>query len=227
MTAPRSVFFDLDGTLLDTAQDLHAALNRLCEEESRPLTKYADFRGLVSQGSPAMLRLGFDCEPSAPDYERLRNRLLTLYAQDICTFTTPFPGVDQLITVLEGNAIQWGIVTNKPAWLTDKLLLKLGFAANAVCVISGDTLPRRKPEPDQLLHACDLARCVPDQSVYVGDARTDITAGRSAGMSTVAAAFGYIPAHDNPAQWQADLVIDAPLQLLDWLAIPTFDGASG
>ena len=225
MASPKAVFFDLDGTLADTARDLHAALNRLCEEEGRPPSSYEAFRPNVSQGSPAMLRLGFDCGPGDPDYERLRERLLLLYERDICSHTTLFPGVEQLITELEEGGYHWGIITNKPGWLTDKLLDRLDFGGNAVCIISGDTLARRKPDPDQLLHALESADCKPHQGIYVGDARSDIVAGRAAGMRTIAALFGYIPLHEDPHDWQADAAIDSPLELLDWLSAATFTGS--
>ena len=211
------ILFDLDGTLADTARDLWAALERLCEEEQRPAPAYELFRPVVSQGSPAMLQLGFDCEPTHPDYPRLRARLLDLYHQDIASHTTLFPDIEHLIATLERGGYRWGIVTNKPGWLTEPLLEQLGFGSNAACVVSGDTLPQRKPDPEPLLYACRQAACPPARCAYVGDARTDITAGRRAGMHTVAASFGYIPSGEDPRTWQADTVIDAPLELLDWM----------
>ena len=214
----RSVFFDLDGTLADTARDLHLALDRLCEEEGSSKAPYDAFRPIVSQGSPAMLRVGLGVSPEDPHYERLRARLLTLYSEEICTHTTLFAGTDRLIAQLQERGFSWGIVTNKPGWLTDKLLEEMQFGSSAACIISGDTLPRRKPHPDQLLLACQYAGCSPTDSVYVGDARSDIVAGRAAGMRTICALFGYIPPHEDPLSWQADADIDSPLALLDWLA---------
>ncbi len=214
-----AVFFDLDGTLADTAADLYAALCQLCSEEQQTPPPFADFRRIVSQGSPAMLEMGFQIGPKDTIYEELRDRLLTYYHQDIASHTSLFPETDEVLTALAAAGIQWGIVTNKPGWLTDALMKEMGFGADAVCVISGDTLVRRKPDPDQLMMACEAAQCTPRDAVYVGDARSDVVAGKAAGVRTAAASFGYIPPHEDPNSWGADRVIASPLELLDWLGV--------
>ncbi len=95
-------------------------------------------------------------------------------------------------------------MTNKPASLTEPLLEQLALASRSACIVSGDTVTPRKPHPAPLLHACELAGVRPKQTLYVGDAERDIEAGRRAGMMTVAAAYGYIPADEDPARWGAD-----------------------
>ena len=211
------VLFDLDGTLADTARDLLKALERLCAQESVAPPDYERFRRVVSQGSAAMLNLAFEGALGEPRFDGLRDRLLAHYREDLATHTRLFDGMADVLVELETRQIKWGVVTNKPAWLTRPLLTKLGLETRAVCVVSGDTLPRRKPHPDQLLHACELAGVTPDESIYVGDARSDILAAHRAGMRTVAALFGYIPVGEDPHRWGAQFTISTPLELLRWV----------
>lgn len=213
----RTILFDLDGTLLDTARDLAGALNELrIEEGRRPLT-YDEVRPVVSLGSPAMVDLAFGAKPGMDDYERLRDRLLELYRADLATHTVLFPGMTQVLDSIETQGLSWGIVTNKPGWLTEPLMEQMNLHRRAVCIISGDTLARRKPHPDQLLAACETARSEPQQCVYVGDAIRDIEAGKRARMYTIVALFGYIPAEEQPHRWGADWAISTPHDLLAWL----------
>ena len=120
---------------------------------------------------------------------------------------------------LEVNRYRWGIVTNKPGWLTTPLLALLGLSKRPGCVVSGDTLPQRKPHPAPLLHACQLLDLEPDSAVYVGDAQRDIEAGKNAGMKTIIARYGYISSDEKPDNWGADSIIDSPVELLSWLEL--------
>lgn len=213
----RTVLFDLDGTLADTAPDLAAALNKLLAEEDRTPLPFAQIRPWVSHGSPALVRIGFGVEPGDERFSRLRERLLLHYAENICRDTRVFPGVPQLLDGLNARGVIWGIVTNKPAFLTDPLIERLGFAHRPACVVSGDTTPNRKPHPEPLLHACSIARADASASLYVGDAERDVRAGRDAGMKTLVALFGYIGENENPHQWGADGMVNEPLEVLDWI----------
>ncbi len=112
-------------------------------------------------------------------------------------------------TRFEIDGLPWGVVTNKPGWLTDPLLQHLGLAQRACCVVSGDTVAERKPHPLPLLHAAGLAGVAPERCVYVGDAERDIVAGRAAGMQTVVAAYGYLGESDDPGTWNAHGIIVA------------------
>ncbi len=125
--------------------------------------------------------------------------------------------MEDVLSGLEHDGLEWGVVTNKPAWLSEPLMDELRLRDRAVCMISGDTLPNRKPSPDQLLYACAQVNSTPERCVYVGDARKDIEAGKRAGMQTVVALFGYIPLDENPMGWGADAAITTPLELLGWL----------
>jgi len=216
---PDLVLFDLDGTFADTAPDLAHALNRTLTEQRRPPLPFERIRPVVSLGGTALIRLGFvDVDESDPRFAQYRSRFLDIYLEDIAGHTCLFPGMTEVLARLEARHRRWGIVTNKPAWLTDPLLQALDLARRACCVVSGDTLPRRKPHPDPLLHACNMAGVAPAAAVYVGDARRDVDAARAAGMPVIVARYGYIPADEDPAAWGGDAVIDSPLALLHLLA---------
>ncbi len=210
------MLLDLDGTLLDTAPDMAAALNRLRAEKGDPLLQFAAIRPHVSHGAAALVRLGF---PAATDAEfaLLRQRFLDVYAGDIANETRLFPGFETVLDALEARGLPWGVVTNKQTSLTSALLAQLQLAPRAACVVCGDTVAQRKPHPAPLLHASTLLGLKPSDCVYVGDAERDVQAGRAAGMRTLIALFGYLGEHDRPEQWQADGLISEPVGLLSWL----------
>jgi len=213
----RTVLFDLDGTLLDTAPDLAAALNTVLRENRREPLPLETIRPAVSHGGIAIIRRGFGLEASDPAIEPLRQRLLEVYRANISTLTRPFPGMAEVLDTLEARGLNWGVVTNKPGWLTNPLLGDLGLLQRAACVVSGDTLAQRKPHPAPMLHACALAGSEPRRCVYVGDAQRDVEAGNNAGMYTLVALFGYFQDDDRPQEWQADALINTPADLLAWL----------
>jgi phosphoglycolate phosphatase len=123
----------------------------------------------------------------------------------------------EVLDTLETRGLNWGVVTNKPGWLTEPLLSDLGLLQRAACVVSGDTLAQRKPDPAPMLHACALTGSEPQDCVYLGDAQRDVEAGINAGMHTLVALFGYFQDNDRPHEWQADAMIDTPADLLVWL----------
>jgi phosphoglycolate phosphatase len=213
----RTVLFDLDGTLLDTAPDLAAALNTVLAENHREPLPFETIRPAVSHGGVAIIRRGFGLEASDPAIEPLRRRLLEVYRANICTHTRPFPGMADVLDALEARGLNWGVVTNKPGWLTQPLLGDLGLLQRAACVVSGDTLAQCKPDPAPMLHACMLAGSEPQHCVCLGDALRDVEAGKRAGMYTLVALFGYIRKNDRPGEWQADAMIHTPADLLVWL----------
>lgn len=213
----RTVLFDLDGTLADTAPDLAFALNSLLEQEGREALPLAAIRPVVSQGSPGLLYLGFALRREDAAYASLRQRLLDIYSNNLVRETRLFPGMSELLSALEQRGMNWGIVTNKPAFLTNPLVEQLGLAKRAACVVSGDTTAYAKPHPASLLYACEQAGSQTQQCIYIGDARCDIEAGKRAGMTTMAAVYGYIPALEMPQDWNADGMIDHPGAILDWI----------
>lgn len=213
----RTVLFDLDGTLADTAPDLAHALNTLLVEKGKPALPYETIRPEVSHGASALIKLGFSVGPGDDGFERLRERFLALYSADLCLHTRPFSGIEALLKSLQQQGINWGIVTNKPAFLTDPLVASLNLAPAPACVVSGDTVANRKPHPEPMLLACAQAGSQPRECLYVGDAERDIQAGRHAGMKTLVALFGYIGNDEKPQNWGADGMIRAPREILDWL----------
>jgi phosphoglycolate phosphatase len=219
MNRPAAVFFDLDGTLLDTAPALGYALNAVrAEYDLQPLPA-TTIRPRVSAGSYALTELGFGLSRADPRFEPLRLRLLDVYAENLTYETRVFPGMDTVLDRFDRETLPWGVVTNKPGWLAEPLLTAMGLRARARCVVSGDTVAERKPHPLPLLHAAQLVTVPARSCVYVGDDPRDVEAGRRAGMYTLIANFGYIAAEAEPVQWGADAILDTPLALLDWLAI--------
>ena len=197
------VLFDLDGTLVDTAPDMVAVLHDMQAAHGEEPVDYSYGRSNVSNGALGLLGIGF------PDREIVVNSALHLdflerYEQRICVDSCLFDGLAPLLDTLEAAGKPWGIVTNKPGHLTAPLLKALGLFERSACNVSGDTLPVRKPDPAPLLHACEIGALQPGRTLYVGDAARDIQAGRAAGMTTIAALYGYITEDDSPGRWGAD-----------------------
>jgi 2-phosphoglycolate phosphatase len=212
----RTVLFDLDGTLLDTAPDMIGALNRLRIENGREPLEAGTLRSSVSHGSARLIRVGF---PDLPEdaLPALQQRFLAIYSANLSNQTLLFPGMAGVLDELESLGVTLGIVTNKPGWLTLPLLEQLRLSARFVCVISGDTLCERKPHPLPLLHAAQLAGTEAAHCLYVGDAERDIQAARAASMISLIARYGYIGEEDNPAEWNADGDLYDPPGLTPWL----------
>lgn len=212
-----TVLFDLDGTLIDTAPDMVDALNRMLSRHGKAQLPYAHVRNTVSRGSLALVKLGFGDSLPEPELKNLQNEYLSVYAENLCAGSRPFEGMTDALAELEAAGVRWGVVTNKPGWLTEPLLRQLKLYERAGCVVSGDTLAVRKPDPAPLLHAADLVQRRPQQCIYVGDDRRDVDAGRAAGMYTVVARYGYIEDGEDPLRWGADDMIDDVAQLRRWL----------
>ena len=207
------VLFDLDGTLADTAPDLAYALNQTLLHHGKKELPFETIRPVVSHGGRALIKLGFDYEPEHEDYETIRLYLLDVYLNNIVKHTTLFPGIEELLVEIEKKSIPWGIVTNKPGWLTDPLMKAMNLTHRAACIVSGDTCDNNKPHPEPMFYACEQAGINPETCLYVGDAERDIEAGRAAGMKTIGALFGYILVDEDPMDWQADVYINHPSEI--------------
>ena len=213
-----NILFDLDGTLADTAPDLAFSLNRLLEENDRRSLPFTAIRPMVSHGGIYMICRAFAISENAPAFPGLRERFLSIYADNLADETRLFPGMAEVLAHLESEGYSWGIVTNKSERLTLPLVAALGLADRAACIVCGDTLAQSKPHPAPMLHACQLVKRSPAQSLYVGDAEKDVIAGRQAAMHTLIARYGYLGSEDEPEAWGADGLIDSPGEILDWLS---------
>ncbi|MET0291985.1 MAG: phosphoglycolate phosphatase [Steroidobacteraceae bacterium] len=212
----RGVLFDLDGTLIDTAPDMIAALNQLLGEEGGAPLPYALARTQVSHGSTGLVGLAFP-GIGTERFEQLRARFLALYNDRVAHETKLFDGALEVLDAIEASNRSWGIVTNKPTFLTTPLLDSIGLAARAGCVVCGDTLPQRKPHPAPLLYAADLIGVPSERCLYIGDAERDVVAAHAAHMPVVLASYGYLGPDDAPQSWGADAEIDSLRGLLQWL----------
>ncbi len=204
----KAVFFDLDGTLLDTAPDLAKALNRLLIEENLSPLPEPRIRQVVSDGAYALLKLGFNVDRDHEHTPALRARLLDFYLEDIASGTTAFSGIEGLIETLASNDITWGIVTNKPEAYATPLMKEFNFASEPACLICPDHVEKRKPHEEPLLLACEYAKCKPQEAIYIGDHLRDIECGKNAKMPTIAANYGYINDGDSAHNWKADYVVE-------------------
>lgn len=213
----QAVFFDLDGTLADTAPDMIAALNRVLEENGRDPVALDELRLYVSHGSRELVRRAFNISEDHPKFSALRQRMVDHYAKKLCDGTKLFSGMHALLDVIEEKNIKWGVVTNKPGFLTNPLLELLGLKNRMSAIVSGDTVEHMKPHPAPLLHACELSNCAPENVLYVGDAERDVQAGNSAGTKTLIAMFGYISDEENPNEWGASGSVDTPEEIIHWL----------
>lgn len=199
---PAAVVFDLDGTLVDTADDFIPVVQQLQAENDMAPTAPERIRQSVSNGARALVCLGLKLEPEDPMVEVHRLRLLELYERVLGQHARLYTGMAQLLRRLETQQIPWGIATNKPRAYTVPLLQTLGLAPGSVTC--PDDVAQPKPHPEALWLACRQLDCEPAASVYVGDHRRDIQAGRAAGMRTVAAAYGYLEPGDDADAWGAD-----------------------
>jgi len=200
-----AVLFDLDGTLIDTAPDMVTVLQLVQQEHGIEPAPYDVARSYVSNGAIGLLTLGFP-EVEIEFGDDLHQQYLERYAEMICQESRVFDSLDGLLDQLDDLDCPWGIVTNKPEQLTVPLLVALGLAERSSCIVSGDTLSVRKPDPAPLLLGCDLIGVDAATSIYIGDAERDIEAGRRAGMATIAAGYGYITPDDDPREWDANVI---------------------
>ncbi len=199
----RAVIFDLDGTLVDTADEFVGVVQALRAEHGRAAMDAARIRASVSNGARALVSLALDIGEDHPEFERKRLRLLELYSGVLGTTARPYPGILPLLEALEERGIRWGIATNKPRAYTAPLLERLALRPVPGSVVCPEDVRERKPHPESLYRNCRELDCSPAEAIYVGDHLRDIEAGRRAGMYTIAAAYGYIEPGDDPRRWGA------------------------
>ena len=213
LTVPRAILFDLDGTLADTAPDLAGAINQVRSARGLAPAPYESLRPVASAGARGLIGAAFGLQPEDPGYDELRTAFLENYEAAIAVQSRLFDGIPVLLQGLQADGLSWGIVTNKAARFTDRLVPQIGLQ-HARCVISGDTTPHAKPHPAPLLEAARRIALAPQECWYVGDDLRDVQAGRAAGMVTIAAGWGYC-GNIEPATWGADALVATPLDLLE------------
>jgi N-acetyl-D-muramate 6-phosphate phosphatase len=216
----RAVLFDLDGTLIDSAPDLAEAANAMRRERGLAPLPYESLRSMVGSGARGMVGTAFGVVPGDADFDALRTEFLDRYAQGLLLQTAVFEAMQPVLKVLESAGVPWGIVTNKAERFATPVVEGLGLHRRAAAVICGDTTPHSKPHPAPLLEAARRMALEPGACVYVGDDLRDVQAGRSAGMATLAAAWGYLGQGETIDAWGADAVIVSPADLLHWLQLP-------
>ena len=219
---PRLVLFDLDGTLLDSAPDMLATVNRMRDARGQGPMLLDELRPHVSRGSRAMSaaafpELGGDVSPE------MVCEFLAIYEEELGRNSVLFDGVSELLAAIEADGARWGIITNKPEYLAKQIMPQLGWESRCAILLGGDTLPQRKPHPLPLLHSAEVLGASIDDCVYVGDDQRDIDAARAAGMRSVVALWGYRGADEQPERWGGDvLAATVPAMLEDgfWRALP-------
>ena len=215
LTSPyHGIFFDLDGTLVDTAPDLVAAINQLLVARNLSPKPYEFLRPYASAGARGLLEGAFGIGTDHPDFIPLRDEFYSNYEKALFVNSKLFDGMDHLLDQMDEAKLPWGIITNKSERFTNPLTDLMGLRQRAISTVSGDTTPHSKPHPEPLLHAARVANIDPTKSIYVGDDLRDIVAGKAAGMLTVAASYGYCGCKEHPEAWGADFLINKPLDLL-------------
>jgi len=212
-----AVLFDLDGTLIDSAPDLGAAVDKMRVDRGMSSLPLSHYRPMAGAGARGMIGLAFGFTPEHPDYDALKEEFFRNYEACMTQRTFAFEGVAAMIESLVARQMPWGVVTNKSKRFAEPLTQAMPLFATSAVVISGDTTPYAKPHPEPLFEAARRLKVDPSRCVYVGDDERDIVAGHAAAMKTVAATYGYLGSRADVASWQAHAQIDVPLQLLKLL----------
>lgn len=200
----QAVFFDLDGTLLDTAQDFAYAINLLLAERNQPSVDFQAFRKEVYGESKRMISYAFSLTETDPQFEIIRQQFLQTYHHNCTQKTVFFDGIPELLDTLDARNIPWGIITNKPTWLATPIVKHFELDKRATCIVTGDMLAKTKPDPLPLFYACEKTNMKPENAVYVGDLEGDIIAAKAAGMKSIGVTYGYHPPNTNFSDWNTD-----------------------
>jgi phosphoglycolate phosphatase len=213
----KAVLFDLDGTLIDSAPDLAAAVDQMRLQRAMPSLPLEMYRPMAGAGARGMLGIAFGITPEDSEFNALREEFFSNYERCLTQRTTAFEGVVELIERICAIPLLWGVVTNKSMRFALPLSQSMALFSSAGTVVGGDTTPHAKPHPAPLLEAARQLGVAPEQCIYVGDDARDIVAGLAAGMHTVAASYGYLGHKTDIASWGAHAQINSPLELLQLL----------
>ena len=220
-TLPAGILFDLDGTLVDSAPDLTAAMDSMLSTLGREPAGETQVRNWVGNGAGILVKRAlagqFDYQTnpgfSEDDYRKALDLFFTAYSDSNGRQAEVYPGVVPFLQAAHAEGIALGVVTNKPQAFTGPLLQKMQLDRWFAIAVSGDTLPVKKPDPAPLLHALGILGKQPEQCLMVGDSVNDIEAAKRAGMPSVAVSYGYNYGSDVRALG-ADIVVDSLAELL-------------
>jgi len=204
-----ALLFDLDGTLVDTAPDLHAALDHVLRSYGRAGIDLEDVRQMVGDGARALVRRGLEATggmPPEPAFEALAQLFLAFYGEHVADLSRPFPGVAACLERLTARGTTLGVCTNKPTALSESLLDKLDLGGHFKAVVGGDRLVMRKPDGGHVVGTLAAMGQSGARAAMIGDSANDVAAARNAGLPVVAVTFGYTAT--PPAELGADLLID-------------------
>jgi N-acetyl-D-muramate 6-phosphate phosphatase len=215
----RAVLFDLDGTLIDSAPDLAGAANDMRVERGLPALPYAQLRPMVGSGARGMVGRAFGAVPGDAEFDVLRDEFLSRYELRMARETRVFEAMAPVLEHLRAHGMPWGIVTNKATRFSEPLVAAMALHTHAATLVCGDTTPHAKPHPAPLFEAARRMGLAAADCCYVGDDLRDVQAGRAAGMTTVAAAWGYLGEGESIEAWGADHIIERPDQLLTLLGL--------
>jgi phosphoglycolate phosphatase len=217
---PRMILIDVDGTLVDSVPDLAWCVDELMRRLGRRPHGEARVRDWVGNGVERLCRRalvgGLDGEPPQEDFDRAYPIFLDLYAQNTSNRSYLYPGVREGLDYFKSQGYLLGCVTNKAAQFTVPLLKELGLYDDFGIVVSGDSLPVKKPDPQPLLHAAAHFDVTPEQSLMIGDSQSDVKAARAAGFQIVCMSYGYNHGEDI-RNYNPDLVVDSMVELKEVL----------
>ena len=212
-----AILFDFDGTIADTSEDMVGCLNILLKNHSKEDVDIRKAKNFISKGAAGLINFAF---PKISDEEKKLyiSEYLEIYKNNLYIKTKLFSGIEELILSIIKKQYKWGIVTNKPSFLVNPIIEKINFTYSPNCVVAGDTLSVKKPNPEPLIHAAKIIGCSPSLCAYVGDDIRDITAANSAGMISIAALYGFIEDLQQVKEWGSDYMINKPLDLENLIA---------
>jgi phosphoglycolate phosphatase len=213
---PRMVLIDVDGTLVDSVPDLAYCVDEMMAELGRPAHGEAKVRNWVGNGVERLVRRALvgqlDGEPRDEEFDRAYPVFLDLYAANTSQRSVLYPGVREGLDFLQQRGFALGCVTNKASQFTIPLLKDLGIHDRFSIIVSGDTLPVKKPDPGPLLHAAEFFGVAPREALMLGDSKSDVAAARAAGFQIVCMSYGYNHGEDIRA-YAPDAVIDSMVEL--------------